>query len=284
MEHGSLGPDKWTNIPKARSGLTAETVDHASQYWMSPELKKAIIAGDYKALANARNKNQQDLQPNMTTIKNDTSKEAGFDQVTDEATGQDYFLCASNTGWFWSFTTSMESTYSMGTTKSKCVVQSGSWTKDSSLLGISYQTFKDVPTDLTAVGAAGFAAYTVGNWIKNMILDTVFEKALSIAVAAAEEAVVEGGLMVSAAAASFAASVVAFVGAGVVGAILAIIIYYLSDFLHRAYGLTINVHNWDTKKSWTVESWYADNATINQETAASGPWKVATLLPVQSEA
>ena len=116
-----------------------------------------------------------------------------------------------------------------------------------------------------------------------MILEAIYENALSAAVAAAEAGAVEGGFMVPAVAASFGAAVVGAIGAGVVGAIIALIVYYLSDFLHREYGLTSNVYNWDTKATWTVESWYGDNAVVAQETAASGPWSNAALLPVQSK-
>ena len=94
-----MGPDKWTNIPRTQPGLTPKSYDTSSQYWMSPDLKKSIVAGDYEALKTARNKHQDLLRSNLTSIKDDKGKHAGFNRVTDEATGKDYWLCASDSGW-----------------------------------------------------------------------------------------------------------------------------------------------------------------------------------------
>ena len=285
VKHGSLGPEKWTNIPSGHPELKDDLTNHPSQYWMSTDLKQAILAGNCAAIVDARNKNQQDLQPNLTTIRNNDTPAAGFEQVTEESTGQDYFMCGSDSGWIWAWTISIDNQITAdGVTGAQCVVQVGSWSKSSQILGISYQTFTNIPTEFTAVAAAAFVSYVVGNWIKNMILGAIYENTLKAALEAAAAGVVEANFMVDAAAAAFTATVIGTIGAGVVGALVAIIIFYISDFIHRSYGLTLNVYNWDTKASWTVGSWYGDNAVIAQENAGSGPWQVATLLPVQSKA
>jgi hypothetical protein len=225
----------------------------------------------------------QDLQANMTTIQNSNNWDDAYVTVTDQTSGQDYYIIASDNGWMWSYTTQISTTDAGGKTQTQCVVQSGTYTKNAQMLGLSHQTLTNVPTEITALAASMIVASVAFNYIKQYILQGIFERALAAALAAAAEDAVAGGFMVDAAAAGIVASIGAGLAAGVIGAIVAVIIFYVADFLHRSYGLSIAVYNWDTQSSWNITTWYGDNAVVSQETAADGPWRAATLLPVQSK-
>lgn len=123
----------------------------------------------------------------------------------------------------------------------------------------------------------------IGNMVKNMVMGAVYEAAMTAAVNAAAVGAVEGGFMIGETAALVGAYIISGLAAGIAGAIIAVIIFYLADFIHRSYGLTVQIYNWDTTVTWNVTNWYADNAVVAQGEAGSGPWKAVSLLPVQSK-
>ena len=287
---GFQGPERWTRKPNKSAYISDPGTKTPSQTFIPTDLKSKIVDGDYAALTQARNQNLNDLQPNMTTIQNASSYSDAFVTVTNESNNQDYLMCASDAGWIWTYTTQIS--YSSNdssksntgdNTTTQCVIQSGTYSKNGNILGLSYQTLESVPTQITALAASVIVASIVFNYVKGYIADTVFETALSAALAAAAEEAVVGGFMANAAAASIVATIGAGLAAGVIGAVIAVVIFYLADVLHRSYGLTLTVFNWDPKFAWDVISWYGDNAVVSQESAADGPWRAASLRPVQSK-
>ena len=280
-----LGPEKWL-IPDGPKHMIGDSgVAQPSQSYLTADLKAKILQGDFAALAAARKNNQLDLQPNLTSMnqsKDPTS--AGFVTVTNQSNGQKYRICASNSGWVWSYTTSMtQSVADDGNTTTQCVVQTGSYSKTGQILGLSYQTLTNMPTDLTVIGASVMVSLVVGNMVKQMVLGAIYQAAMTAAVDAAASGAVAGGFMIGETAALVGAYIISGLAAGVAGAIIAVIIFYLADFLHRSYGLTVQIYNWDTTVTWNVTDWYADNAVVAQGNAGSGPWKAVSLLPVQSK-
>ena len=284
VQFGFHSLKEWTKKEGAANRIQDDGGTTPSQSFITQDLKAQILAGNYQALTDARNAAQNDLQANVTTINNSTDGNAGFVTVVNSSNGREYKICASNAGWIWSYTTSItvQATEANATPQTQCVVQTGTYSANGKILGLSYQTLTNVPTALTALAASVIVSYVVGNFIKNLILGAIYQAALDAAVAAAAAEAVAGGIMISEAAASIGATIVATLGAGVVGIIVAIAIYYLSDFLHRSYGLTISIYNWDANNAWDVSNWYADNAVVAQNNAGSGPWKAVNLLPVQS--
>lgn len=243
-------------------------------------MKAEIVNGNYSALVDARNANISDLQPNITTMRNAERSEDAFVTVAN-SDGQKYKICASDSGWIWSYTTQIQHTDNG--TKTQCVVQTGTYSKNGKILGISYQTLSNIPTDLTAIATAMIMSSITFNFVKQYIMEGIFELALNRALSAAAADAVAGGFMISEAAASIVAFVGAGLAAGVIGAVIAIIVFFVADVLHRSYGLIISVYNWDVQSAWKVTSWYGDNAVVSQETKADGPWRQANLLPVQSK-
>jgi len=284
VQFGFRGPRKWSKKEGAANRIQDDGATNPSQSYITKDLKAQILAGNYQALTDARNAAQNDLQANITTINDATDGNAGFVTVVNSSNGQEYKICASNAGWIWSYTTSISvrATDASGPPQTQCVVQTGTYSANGKILGLSYQTLTNVPTAITALAASVVVSLVVGNFIKNLILGAIYQAALDAAVAAASAEAVAGGFMVSEAAATIGATIVASLGAGVVGIIVAIAIYYLSDFLHRSYGLTISIYNWDANNAWDISNWYADNAVVSQNNAGSGPWKAVNLLPVQS--
>lgn len=265
--------------------ITDNGVSQPSQSYLTADLKAKILAGDFKALAAARKNNQLDLQANLTSMNESTDPESqGFVTVTNTSNGQKYRICASDSGWVWSYTTSLtQTTADDGKTTTQCVVQTGSYSKTGQILGLSYQTLTNMPTDLTAIGASVMTSLIIGNMVKNMVMGAVYEAAMTAAVNAAAVGAVEGGFMIGETAALVGAYIISGLAAGIAGAIIAVIIFYLADFIHRSYGLTVQIYNWDTTVTWNVTNWYADNAVVAQGEAGSGPWKAVSLLPVQSK-
>lgn len=282
---GFLGPNDWI----AKQGKHHRVADCGTktprQAFIPAELKKKIVQGDYKALAEARKKNLQDLQPNFTTIQNASNAKHAYATVTNPSNGRKYQICASDSGWVWHYTVDISHTPSAkgnDDTVTQCVVQSGTYSKSGQFLGISYQTFTNIPTAVSDFACSAMAAIFTFNFLKQYLINTIFETALSSALESAASEVVAAGLMISSAATSMAAVILAGLAAGIIGVVLAFAFFYLVDFLHRSYGLTVSIYNWDSKSAWDVTSWYGDNAVVSQETAADGGWKQASLLPVQS--
>ncbi|KAI0008851.1 hypothetical protein F4779DRAFT_585533 [Xylariaceae sp. FL0662B] len=79
-----------------------------------------------------------------------------------------------------------------------------------------------------------------------------------------------------------AANIVGGVVAGLVMIVAALVVMYIIDFIHRSYGLTLNIYNWDVSNGWSVVDWYSDNADINDpnNTGGTGQFKVANLPQV----
>lgn len=279
----AVGPTAWkiSNGPKDR--VADDGVSQPSQCYFPADLKAKIVQGDYQALTSARKQNQADLQPNLSSIQNSTDKQSlGFVTVTDTASGQDYRLCASDSGWIWTYTLSITAKQSDGKLVNQCVVQTGTYSASAKWLGISYLTFENEATLLTAIAVAGFASLIVGNMVRNMVLGYIYERALASAVAAAEAGAVEGGFMTSETAALVWASLAGGLAGAIVGTVVGLVIYFISDFLHKSYGLTIQVYNWDTEEEWNITQWHADNAVVADGAKGSGPWKAVSLLPVQN--
>jgi hypothetical protein len=251
-----------------------------SQSYMTADLKSKIVQGDYQALAKARSQNLADLEPNLTTIKNSTDGKHGYVEVINESNGQHYQMVPSNHGWIWHYTTSMTTaTKENGQPQKICVVQTGTYSASSQIMGLSYQTIENLPTDITALVLSTMVSWIVGGFIKKLVTGAIYKVALNAAVEAAAAEAVEGGLMLSAVAGTIASAVLATIGAGVVGALVAVAIYYISDFLHRSYGLTINVYNWDSVADWEVADLHTDNAV---KAEGETPWAPQKLVKVTS--
>jgi hypothetical protein len=283
---GFLGPSGWNAKQGQHHRVADSGTKTPSQSFITQQLKQQIVKGDYQALANARNQNLQDLQPNMTTIANASDASHAYATATNPSDGRKYQICASDAGWLWHYTVDISygpSAANDGTTVTQCVVQSGSYSKNGQMLGISYQTFTNIPTDVTVLGCSAMAMLVTFNFVKQYLLNAVYDAALQAAVDAAAAEAVAGGFMVDAAAASMAATILSGLAAGVIGVLVAMLVFFLADFLHRSYGLTIAIYNWDTKSAWDISSWYGDNAVVSQETKADGGWKQANLLQVQSK-
>ncbi|KAM0345677.1 hypothetical protein ACHAPU_006332 [Fusarium lateritium] len=253
--------------PRFEAFSTASVADGpegvANQYtFVSKHQRDAIVRGDYNLLNTLKNQTNQDLKANINAISKD--RERAFLEVINSG------------GFMWVMPISVETKKaSEGTINTRATVVVGSYSKETKFMGISVQTWTSIPGAVANLAISYMVSRIVAEFVANRVAGMIFGAALKAAVGAAEAGAVAGGFMVRAAAAKIAGAV----AGGIVMLVAALVVMYIIDFIHKSYGLTLNIYNWSTSTSWVVNSWYSDNSKINDDnnTGGTGEFKNAKL-------
>ena len=248
--------------------------DANGHLWYFPDnIKQAILNGDTAALLKAKKEHTTQLRANYDAIKKNSTD--AFTTVTNPSNGQEYQICASDSGWLWFYTTKVEHVDA----KARATVCVGSFSKDTKFMGISTHTMHNLPIEGAATIASFVVMRYIATFINRRLTGVVVHAALRAAEAAALEGLEAGGYMVR----SAAIKVIRRLGGALGGAVIGLLVLFLFDVIFKVYGLEVNIYNWSQKEQWDVVECHPDNMVIHDEKNEEEQFKEAQLLPVSSE-
>lgn len=212
----------------------------------SKEVKRAYQHNDFKTIKALEKKANDDLEAVYYNISHNGAK-----AWTKVARGtKEFYVSWSDTGSIWAQT--LSSTSSSNDDTKQCVVQIGSYSPSTSILGIHTYNLT-VPVLVTEAAVAFIVARAISGIIAEGIGFVFARFALLLAQAAAEIGLASFSFTVPLAAVSAVASCLVF-------AIVFIGLAYLWNWLNRKYTIRLQVFNWDDKNSWSADGQYLSNA------------------------
>lgn len=213
----------------------------------SKEVKRAYQYNDFKTIKALQEKANADLEAVYYNISHNGAKAWTKVRGSDN---KEFYMSWSDTGIIWAQT--LSSTSSSNDDTKQCVVQIGSYSKSTSILGIHAYNLT-VPVLVGEMAAALIVAKAISGIIAEGLGFLFARFALLLAQAAAEIGLASFSFTVPLAAVSAVASCLVF-------AIVFIGLAYLWNWLNRKYTIRLQVFNWDDKNSWSADGQYLSNA------------------------
>lgn len=216
--------------------------------YMNRRIKHIYQSNDFKEIKRLEKQTRADLQSVYDKIEKDGA--GAWTKV--EKGGKEFYICCSNSGCIWSCV--QNTTGGGNDTKFKAVVQVGTYSQSSCILGVH-----DYNLSLT-----GEIVKTALSLIIAIALSGIVAKGLAFlvsefAVLACQAA---ASLGLEAFSCTIAASAVANVAIALVAVIAFIGLSYLWEWLNRRYTICLRIYNWDTAHDWNTTACHLDNAKI----------------------
>jgi len=211
----------------------------------SKDVKSAYQRNDFAAIKNFEKKAQDDLQAVYQNIAD--NKENAWTKLKSED-GTEFYASWSKTGMVWTQTIN---TINTSKDTKQCVVQFGTYSQSTSILGVSEYNLT-IPVMVTegaialivALGVSGIVAQGLGFAVAAFSL-LLANAAAALGFASFSFVVPVAGLFIVATALVFA---IVFIG-----------LVYLWNFLNRKYTIRLQIFNWDNN-DWSANGQYISNA------------------------
>ena len=194
----------------------------------------------------------EDLKPNLDAIEKRGSD--AFVTVTNRSNGQKYQLCASDSGWIWAYTVTVDH----ADAKPMPTVCIGCFSKNAKFMGISTSTLDNlalVIISLVLVRPIALRAITVA-----------VEKLVNVFSSASSAGVFQLGSW----------------GINCLDVGVSVGTLFLFSTLYKPFGLEVNIYNWDEEEQWDIVEWHPDNAVILNNRDEKKVFEQANLRPISS--
>jgi hypothetical protein len=195
-----------------------------------------------------------------------------FETKANPSTNEEYQICETDTAIVWSYTIDVQHEND----KLRPTISIGAFSKNANIMGISTTTFSNVPATATNAAISAIAARVVGAFVKQIVAGYAYPTAI----AAAEEAATVGMEAVGMAIGDIVVIVAGVVSSLIIFVVVGIVFYLIFSFIHKSFGLEVNIYNWSKKEEWDIVEWHSDNALINNADSESQPFKEAKLEAV----
>ena len=195
-----------------------------------------------------------------------------------ECEGKEFYLCTYGTASMWIYPEKHIQVSEEGREIYETIMQIGTYSSLSNVLGLSYLTFSSVGKDIAALTLAALLTRAI-----NVIF---FEQRIKIVIALTNEIMrraLDSGIRINLQAAY---SMVGRTLMCLTSALTCIVIAYgliaIYDFLNKNYCVFLYIQNWNSNHNWEVSDVYLDNVIIENEEKIIGsayPKAISTYTP-----
>ncbi|KAF5654108.1 pyk10-binding 1 [Fusarium heterosporum] len=206
--------------------------------------RDAIARGDHNLLNTLKSQTNQDLKANIDAISKSRGK--AFLEAINKSDKKHYHICPSNGGYMWVIPLSVQTEkLSDNKINTRATVSVGSFSKNTNFMGISTRSWTSIPGTIANGGISFMVSRIVAEFFASRVADMIYKVSFQVAVAAV------------------AAKIAGLVAASLIMIVAYLVVMFIIDFIHRSYGLTVNIYNYSEPTSWVFNDWYNDNSKID---------------------